>query len=455
MSSGLQFLDQLAEDILNGRTDASLQGTVVALPAPSDSAPSSGSATASTTSSGKQSKSPFKRTPKSPKSPARGKRKSSGDDSTSTSSAKKDRVVSKLKKSNVPSSEFGHLLDVSRTAPAPVRRVIAAILAKAEALGKKPWRLAYPWTGRPMWYDPIKFSQVYRAHWRFCITHRRAFWEWALHAPLATAAAMTQRRKLKMRAVQSRWAFTCLCIETWGFYAFLERLEKRPEMYWIGGQPGRATRDGRPYNGFIAEDLATLKQKDKERYDATLENALDPSTIDTYGYPSMRSLFESTDALSPAADEKSRLSLAALARARRDIMSSTKPNVTGAGEANEKPWQTLVNDHAVKPARDDIMAQINAGTYEVPAVRPPSSTERRRDEWSEFEDEGEDEEKEAAGEGDDAAGYDDEESEAADDEDEQEGEEFVEREDGDEEIDKDEDEDDLKKAPEILQSFAL
>ncbi|KAI9985837.1 hypothetical protein PInf_024613 [Phytophthora infestans] len=274
MSSGLQFLDQLAEDIMNGQTDASLQGTVVALPAPVDSAPSSGSATASTTSSSKQSKSPTKKTPKSPK----------------------------------------------------------------------------------------------------------------------------------------------------------------------------ATRDGRPYNGPIAEDLATLKQKDKERYDATLENALDPSNIDTYGYPSMRSLFESTEALNPDADEKSRLSLAALARIRRDTMSSTKPNVNWAGEKNEEPWQTLVNNHAVKLAQDDIMAQITAGTYEVPTVRPPSGTERRRDEWSEFEDEGEDEEKEAAADGEDASGNDDEESEADDDEDEQEEEEFVEHEDGDEESDKDEEEDDQKKA---------
>ncbi|EEY62936.1 uncharacterized protein PITG_23021 [Phytophthora infestans T30-4] len=214
------------------------------------------------------------------------------------------------------------------------------------------------------------------------MTHRRAFWEWALHAPLVTAAAMPQRRKLKMRAVQARWAFTSICIETWGFYAFLEMLEKRPEMYWLGGQPGRATRHGRPYNGPIAEDLATLKQKDKERYGATLENALDPSNIDTYGYPSMRSLFESTDALNPDADEKSRLSLAALARVRRDTMSSTKPNVTWAGEKNEEPWQALVNNHAVKLAQDDIMAQITAGTYEVPTVRPPSGAERRRDEWS-------------------------------------------------------------------------
>ncbi|EEY63262.1 uncharacterized protein PITG_15498 [Phytophthora infestans T30-4] len=350
MSLGLQLLDQLAEDILNGRPSASLQGTVEALPAPPDIAPSSGSSSVSTTSSSKQSKSPSKKSSKSPKSPARGKRKASSDDPAPQAFTKKVCTVSKPKKPHIPSNEFGHLLDVNQAAPAPVRCAIAAVLAKAEALGKKPWRLAFPWTGRPIWYDPIKFCHVYRAHRRFWMTHRRAFWEWDLHAPLATAAAMTQR----------------------------------------------------------------------QRYDATLANALDPSTIDTYGYPDLRSLLESSDALNPAADEKNRLSIASLDRVRRDTMSCTRPSTTWAGDKNKEPWMSLINSHTVKLAQDDIMAQLAAGTYKVPTTRPPSSMERHRDDWSELGDECEDEENEAVVDDDDASGNDDEESEADDDEDEQE-----------------------------------
>ncbi|KAI9986605.1 hypothetical protein PInf_025558 [Phytophthora infestans] len=103
MSSGLQLLDQLADDIRNGRP-------VVALPASPDSAPSSGSASASKPSFNQQSKSPSKQ---SPKPPERGKRKTSNDDSTSKASTKKDRPVSKPKKPHIPSNELVHLLDVT------------------------------------------------------------------------------------------------------------------------------------------------------------------------------------------------------------------------------------------------------------------------------------------------------------------------------------------------------
>lgn len=98
--------------------------------------------------------------------------------------------------------------------------------------------------------------------------------------PLEPGMAQSNRRKLKMRAIQARFAFTSTCIETWGLYTFMEKLEKHPEMFWLGGQPGRFSREARKHDGPGAYDLAVLREKSQKRYDATLENALDPDKVD-------------------------------------------------------------------------------------------------------------------------------------------------------------------------------
>ncbi|ETK81158.1 hypothetical protein F442_13513 [Phytophthora nicotianae P10297] len=51
------------------------------------------------------------------------------------------------------------------------------------------------------------------------------------------------------------------------------------------GQPGKSPRGGRQPQGPIAEDFAVLNDKDKARYEATFENALDTAKVDAYGYP--------------------------------------------------------------------------------------------------------------------------------------------------------------------------
>ncbi|KAG2790222.1 hypothetical protein PC116_g16013 [Phytophthora cactorum] len=139
-------------------------------------------------------------------------------------------------------------------------------------------------------------------------------------------------------------------------------MDQHPEMYWLGGQPGRVNHEGRSYDGPLAEDLATLARKDKARYTATLENVLDPSAIDNYGYPSVRSLLESTEALDPKVNEKNRLSLPALARVRRDIMSSVRPMDTWAGSRTEEPWKSLVNNYNIKQNQDVLVTKLSAGT---------------------------------------------------------------------------------------------
>ncbi|ETL77321.1 hypothetical protein L917_21739, partial [Phytophthora nicotianae] len=194
MSTGVQHLDQLVEDIVQGKSNVSLQGPVVVLPAAPGVPSAAPAAALSTKSSAKKPATSSKKT---------SKRKASADDTVTKSSAKKPRSTKKLTASTLPSYDFAKLLEVNPSAPRVVRTAIAIVLHKAEEAGKIPWRLAYPWSGRPLWYDPAENQDIHRAHWRFWMTHRRAFWEWAFHVPLESSSAQSYRRKLKMRATLS------------------------------------------------------------------------------------------------------------------------------------------------------------------------------------------------------------------------------------------------------------
>lgn len=387
LSTGLAHLDQLVDDLLEERSPVSLHGPVVALPSqPGVSAPAPSpakSSTASATSSAKKT--------------TRSKRKTrSGPPPVKTT--KKLRSSDKPAPSPsplVPSAEYKALIDLNPDAPDSVKAAVYSILAKAEAAGKKPWCIAFPWTGRPQWYNPIRFRAVYRAHWRFWMMHRRAFWEWALYAPLASETAQNNRRKAKMRAVQARVAFMSLCIETWGFYAFLTLLDKCPLMFWMGGQPGRDNKKTLHYDGPLADALTSLEDKDPERYEATIANALEPVQIDAYGYPSIRALLETTEALVPTAKPANRLSMVALARVRLDLQSLVTPKDTWVGSKSDEPWRTLISDATVKQTQLTVATELKNGTYQLPEVRGPTKTEVKRAEWSDLEEEDEDETKAA------------------------------------------------------------
>ncbi|ETI56433.1 hypothetical protein F443_00977 [Phytophthora nicotianae P1569] len=390
MTTGLPHLDQLVEDIFQGKSNVSLQGPVVILPAapgvPSAASPVvTPSVASSVPRAAAPSRPPSKSSGKRPATSSKksSKRKASAGDTAPKSSAKKLRSSQKL---TLPSYDYAKLIDVNPNAPRVVRTAIAIVLHKAEEAGKVPWRLAYPWSGRPLWYDPAENQDIHRAHWRFWMTHRRAFWEWAFHAPLETTSAQSNRRKLKMRASHARLTFTSLCIETWGFYSFLEKLEKRPEMFWLGGQPGKSPRGGRQPQGPIAEDLVVLHDKDRARYEATLENALNPAKIDAYGYPQVLSFLEFTDAINPKVIAKNRLSMTALARIRQDLTSGTKLKTSWIINPYVDPWKTLIDYGGVKQRQLDVMAQIADRTYELPAIDPPSQRERDREDWSDLED---------------------------------------------------------------------
>ncbi|KAI9979597.1 hypothetical protein PInf_028724 [Phytophthora infestans] len=156
-------------------------GLTTGIPSVPVTAPAvSSAASTAKPSSGKKSASSSKKPPKkslensSAKKPSKkssaksSKRKASSDSSEVKPPPKKQRCSDKGKKAfPLPSSKYGKLVEASAEDPVVVLKAVAAVLVKAEAAEKKPWCLAYPWTGRPYWYDPRELRHVYRAHWRF------------------------------------------------------------------------------------------------------------------------------------------------------------------------------------------------------------------------------------------------------------------------------------------------
>ncbi|ETP28899.1 hypothetical protein F442_21879 [Phytophthora nicotianae P10297] len=118
MSAGLQHLDQLVEDSILGKSNVSLQGPVVILPAAPGVPSAAPAAALSTKASSKKPATSSKKT---------SKPKASADDTATKSSAKKPRSTKKLTASTLPSYDFAKLLEVNPNAPRVVRTAIAIV----------------------------------------------------------------------------------------------------------------------------------------------------------------------------------------------------------------------------------------------------------------------------------------------------------------------------------------
>ncbi|KAE9118714.1 hypothetical protein PF010_g8116 [Phytophthora fragariae] len=145
-------------------------------------------------------------------------------------------------------------------------RDLEGIFRHVAVINLKAWQRAYPWVNQHLFYDLVEDPDVYQDHWRFWHNCRAAFFEWALHAPLRTDPDKVQRRKRKGHAVLL--VFISLCIETWGYYNFLRRIEApgNGTLMWWGGQMGKTTKEAKDYSCSPIQDLFKLDQKDKAAY---------------------------------------------------------------------------------------------------------------------------------------------------------------------------------------------
>ncbi|KAE8959948.1 hypothetical protein PR001_g30545, partial [Phytophthora rubi] len=201
-------------------------------------------------------------------------------------------------------------------------RDLEGIFRHVAAVNLKAWQRAYPWVNQHLFYDPVEDPDVYLGHWRFWHNCRAAFFEWALHAPLRTDSDKVQRRKRKGHAVHQRLVFISLCIETWGYYNFLRRIEApgNGTLMWWGGQTGNTTKEAKGYSCTPIQNLFKLFQKDKAAYQRKIQDAIKPFMIDKGGFTTITEMLEQTEAFNPALVEyEKRLSDKALARVAMDL----------------------------------------------------------------------------------------------------------------------------------------
>ncbi|KAI9998229.1 hypothetical protein PInf_002574 [Phytophthora infestans] len=136
LSTGFSALEQLVDDLLEGRSPVALRGPVVAMPSlPEVSSVPSATAKPSTTPPASTAK-----------KLARGKRKTRSRPPP-VKTPKKRRSSDKSAKSTpplVPSAEYKALVDLNPDASDSIKASVYFILAKGEAVGRKPWCIAYP-----------------------------------------------------------------------------------------------------------------------------------------------------------------------------------------------------------------------------------------------------------------------------------------------------------------------
>ncbi|KAE9023213.1 hypothetical protein PR002_g11763 [Phytophthora rubi] len=355
-SVGLRVLDDMAAALINerGRAAATLDTPVIILPLPSKMA-STKRASSGTPAKGSKSKKPRSST---------GSAKSSKSDSGSST----ETTLSML--------DF----ELSPDTPADVRQAIETIYAKAEAAKRTPYQLAYPWEDIPLWYDPEDYPGVHVAHWRLWNAFRATFFEWALHAPLSSSSAQAQRRKRKMAAIRERLCFLSLCIETWGYYNFLRRLEAKgnSDLMWWGGQAGRHTPEAKGYTCSPIRDLLDLYDNEPAEYRRKVRDALKPFQLDAGSFKTMTELLEKTDALDPdLAENDKRLSDTALARIIVDITRPVAVPKHWVPTVTEGVWRKLLDDTRLSDLALKISRQLQTDKYDGPLVPEYNPKESR------------------------------------------------------------------------------
>ncbi|KAI9992835.1 hypothetical protein PInf_014748 [Phytophthora infestans] len=284
--------------------------------------------------------------------PGSGKKKTQGSQGTS-SQGRKDRS----------SPPFDLPFELADRTPPRVRHDLEKIYQEAVLLGLEPFMMAFPWRG-----------------------NRARFWDWQLNAPLKNSSA---RRKAKMLALVARVRFLSVCIETWGYYGFLELFERctsRRRLMWMGGQPGRNTPDAKSYRGLVIDSLTRLYQHDQKGYVRRIRGALKPFGIDEGGFATMTELLFHTGALDPnSAKADSQLSDRALARVLHDVKAKAKHASHWVGDLSDGVWHALTHCPRLKKLEVKIARELRDGTLKAPRIAPFDSSEADQDGYASFE----------------------------------------------------------------------
>ncbi|GMF21077.1 unnamed protein product [Phytophthora fragariaefolia] len=362
-SVGLEYLEDLAESLID--THAKLTGLAFLLSAPDDQEASAGPASHSRFQAGVSSAEPSAtsklRKPTNKRATASSKVTTRSTKRPKTSAASSDSSPGRL------SAVLSGTLIVPA---APMRELddLAKVYRQARQQGKEPFRVAYPGAGNRLCYDPTEYPSIHVTHYRLWMTHRKAFWEWGINAPLRSEAAYTARRKTNMNATHARLSFLSSCIETWGYYHFLELFEAK--------------------HGPVVNVLAVLYRKDTAHYERLIAGALDPDTITTDGYTSIPQLLELSKAIGPDTRPTSnRLTDRALARIRRDTTSDEPSEAHWSPTPVTGSWAELVNNKRIQDTQNDVDQDLVDDTCKLSSAPDYDRRLDRDVHCSDFEDE--------------------------------------------------------------------
>ncbi|KAK1940909.1 hypothetical protein P3T76_007615 [Phytophthora citrophthora] len=270
-----------------------------------------------------------------------------------------------------PKIGFSPLVLADNT-PLTVLQDVEAIHRRAANVNKLCFELAYPWEHSKVWYDPSEYHELHVAHWRFWMENRSHFFDWQLNAPLKTSFSRRLRRKLKQQACTDRLKFLSQCIETWGYYNFLERyegVENDRLLMWMGGQPGKNSPDAKIYKGPTIQNLSNVYSYDPETYHTRVKNALKPFKLDQGGFLNITSLLEYTNALDPEAKIENRLTDEALAWVRHDVCSNRDPiNEWWVGDRLTGVWSKLISSNRIEGLERVQVEKFDKGDYNLPRI---------------------------------------------------------------------------------------
>jgi hypothetical protein len=180
-----------------------------------------------------------------------------------------------------------------------------------------------------------------------------------------------QRRKRKMEAFRERLCFLSLCVEVFGYYGFLRRIEANGNghLMWWGGQAGKSSADAKNYVCTPIVNMLDLHRQDPEAFRTKMENASKPFLMEEGGFTTMTELLETTLALDPDIVELDRrLSDRALARVVVDVQSKTKVPAHWKPAQTEGIWAKLANDDRIARLAAEVKAQLKKGEYQAPTV---------------------------------------------------------------------------------------
>ncbi|OWY96740.1 hypothetical protein PHMEG_00032915, partial [Phytophthora megakarya] len=160
-----------------------------------------------------------------------------------------------------------------------------------------------------------------------------------------------------------------LCIVTWGYFAFLEMLKDRDDLFWYGGTPGKGSADAHNLtNSSPMENLVKLGNTTKNDR-TTLSNTpwIQPTLTTTV-----------TTIISDQG----------LARVCKDIMSAASQTVPPewVGPKDEDPWKSLINSNRIKTVQDALYVKIKSGKFKPPTVPLVTEKEKDHSDFSDFED---------------------------------------------------------------------